>query len=65
MLIEGEPWARLLPVAVMTLLLYPIAILFTVIAVFFYAMKRWRKLWIRELVGFVTYFFRDSLFFFR
>ena len=62
---KDETWYQLLPGAVVALVAYPMAILITLAITFFYASQRWRKLWIRELVGWSSYAYRDETFWFR
>jgi len=62
---NSEVWYQLLPGAAFALIVYPFAMIITLISVFHYSSQRWRKLWIRDLVGFATYAYRDELFFFR
>ncbi len=57
---KDETWYQLLPGAVVALVAYPMAILITLAITFFYASQRWRKLWIRELVGWSSYAYRDE-----
>ena len=62
---NNETWYKLLPGAVFSLLLYPLAMLISLMVTFYYVAQRWKKLWVRELVVFATYAYRDELFWFR
>ena len=62
---KDEAWYQLLPGAVIAVVIYPVAILLSLAILFFYASQRWRKLWIREMVGWSSYAYRDETFWFR
>ena len=63
---SDEPWFQLLPGAVFALITYCCAWILLALAVaFFYCSGKWRKLWVRELVGWSSYAYRDEMFWFR
>lgn len=62
---KSETWYQLLPGAVFALVMYPMMIIIGIMFVFYYASQRWKKLWIRDLVGWSTYAYRDDVFWFR
>ena len=62
---SDEPWFQLLPGAVFALITYCCGILLALAVAFFYCSGKWRKLWVRELVGWSSYAYRDEMFWFR
>ena len=62
---SDEPWFQLLPGAVFALITYCCGILLALAVAFFYCSRKWRKLWVRELVGWSSYAYRDEMFWFR
>ena len=60
-----EPWYQLLPGAVFALITYCMGILLALAVTFLYCSQKWRKLWVRELVGWSSYAYRDETCWFR
>ena len=62
---SSETWFQLLPGAVFALVMYPVAMLLSVCFAFYYVSGQFNKLWVRDLLGWSSYSYRDEFFWYR
>ena len=62
---SSETWFQLLPGAVFALVMYPVAMLLSVCFAFSYVSGQFNKLWVRDLLGWSSYSYRDEFFWYR